>query len=793
MFKSRFKIALRNLWHRRLYSMINVIGLAVGITASFLIFLYVHFELSYDRFQSNADRIYRLVTDIRTPSGTNSLGSAAGPMSVQMKADFPEVESFVRFSPNSILITKGNVKFQEDQTLFADSSVFSVFDFPLLKGNPHTALKEPFSIVLSKTASKKYFGDSDPLGQIVQMTGWRVPARVTGIMKDIPENSQIKADMLVSMTTITENWDTGSDNQWDNFNYITYLLLKPGTNAFRLQAKFPAFLEKHIGQQMKSNQMFYTLSLEPLKSVYLHSKYGGLVSGNIKYVYILSVIGLFILLIAAINFINLTTARATERAKEVGIRKLIGAARMELTRQFMGESLMLSMIAFLCSLILSSLLLPLFNQLAGKPVSNGIFSNGFNVPFLLLLSLTIGLLAGIYPALVLSGFKPIQVLNGRFATGNKGILLRKSLVIAQFTISIILIIGTLVVYRQLHFMRNHDLGFNKDQTLVITSNGDPMAPDFKQEISSFPRVISTAFSSSIPGSDISKELTQIENNSGQMQPATLNLCWVDDNYLTQYHMKLMAGRPFSKDYPADSLGSLILNETAVREFGYSSPEQALGKRFVQGDMQGRIIGIVKDFHFASLQQSIEPLAFRETNHLLYYISIKVSTNGLPNTISEIQKRWEKLIPNRPFDYFFLDEFFDNQYRTETRFGNLFEYFAVLVILISCLGLLGLSSYSTLQRTKEIGIRKVLGGTVSSIVILISRDFMQLIVIAFVLASPLAWWLMNNWLQDFAYRINISWGIMLAAGITAFLVAMFTIGFQAVKASLANPIKSLRTE
>ena len=793
MFKSYFKTAFRNLKRHWAFFVINITGLTAGMTACFLIFLYVSFELSYDNFNKKANRIYRIVSELRTSSGTDNNYYTSGPMALNMKTDFPEIQSMVRYAPNSILIRKGDVKFQEEQTLFADSSVFSIFDFHLLNGNPHAALEEPFSIVLSKTAAKKYFGSSDPVGQIVEMTGWRIPARVTGIMEDIPENSQLKADMLISMTTISKNWNTDLDKNWRDFNCISYILLKPGANAENLQEKLPAFLQRHYGQEMKANQLYYTLFLEPLKKVYLYTRFGGMVTGNINYVYIFSVIAIFVLLIACINFINLTTARATERAKEVGVRKLIGASRKQLAKQFFGESLIHCLAAFVFSIILSYFLLPFFNHLAGKTISGSIFSNARNILSLLLLGVIVGFVAGSYPAIVLSSYRPAWVLKGRFASGGKGAFLRRFLVVTQFTISIVLISGTLVVYRQLHYMRSQDLGFNKDQTLIIPTNGDPAATAFKEQVSSLPDISSTTFSSRIPGGAYDISLTGVENKSGEMQAMVVGSLQGDFNFPKQYELKLLAGRSFSRNYGTDSTKSIILNEAAINGFGYTSPEQAIGKTFVQWGDTGTIIGVVKDFNFNSLQYGVGPMSIRATNRMQSYISIKMRMANLPNTIASIRSNWNKLIPNRPFEYFFLDEFFDRQYRSEARFGNLFVNFAILAILISCLGLLGLASYVTLQRTREISIRKVLGASVSGLVSLLTRDFIKLVLVALFISIPFGWWIMNKWLQSFAYRIHIRWEIFGFAGLIVIGVALLTVSFQAVKAAVADPARNLRTE
>ncbi|HVG15654.1 MAG TPA: ABC transporter permease [Chitinophagaceae bacterium] len=793
MLKNYLKIAFRNLWRHRAFSFINIMGLTVGMAACFLIFLYVRFELTYDAFNTKADRIYRLVSNIKTPTEVIEAGGPSWAAPPNVKDEFPEVEAFVRFSGANFLVRKGDIKFQEENSLFADSSAFNVFDFELIKGNKATALRDELSIVFSETAAKKYFGNSDPMGQTLLLTSEGFPAKVTGIMKDIPENSGVKADMLVSMTTLTKKLSPGLDDQWGNYGASAYLLLKKNTNFKALEAKFPAFLEKRNGKEMKEHQMYATLLLEPLRDVYLRSKRDGKKTGNENNVYIFSVVGLFILLIACINFVNLTTARSAERAKEVGIRKVVGAAKMQLARQFVGESIIICIIAFLLALLLSALMLPSFNTLAGKIVSTGILSQGQYVLYLFIAALLIGVLAGIYPALVLSSFKPVTVLKGRFATGTKGILLRKGLVVAQFSISIALIIGTIVVYNQMSYMRDRDLGFSKDQMMIINADGDPGRHAFKQSIAGIPAVKSTSISSSVPGSGNPGAYSEIENKTGDLQIANLDLYFVDFDYINQFKIKMVAGRAFSRQFMTDTSKAMILNESAVKLFGYSSPEQAIGRRFKQWGREGQIVGVMKDFHFRGLQEPIKPLSMRIETDRTDLISVNLASANMPSTIAAIEKEWKKLIPNRPFSYSFLDEMFNKQYRGEERFGKLFLNFAILAIFISCLGLLGLASYSTNQRTKEIGIRKVMGASVQGIINLLSREFLALVFISFFIAMPVAWYFMHSWLKDFHYRTDISWWVFVLAGLMALLIAVLTVSFQAVRAAVTNPVKSLRAE
>jgi putative ABC transport system permease protein len=794
MLKSYFNIALRNLMRHKVFSLINISGLAVGMAACFLIYLYVHFETSYDNFHSKADRIYRVVTDVVTPSETDKIGITTAPVAINVKRDFPEVEDAVRFSRDEILVAKGDIKFQEKNTVFVDSTLFNLFDFQLLQGDKNTAVKEPLSIILSETAAKKYFGNTNALGQHLLLTGGAVNGTITGIMKDIPANSQIKADMFVSMSSFKAVYGQAtSDSEWTNHGFYTYLLLKPHTDAKVLEAKFPAFIERHHGEEARKLQMRDVLHLEPFRDVYLKSKLDGFETGSINNIYIFSVIAIFILLIACINFVNLTTARSAERAKEVGIRKVAGAGRLQLANQFIGESVIICLIAFVLAVVLCGLLLPLFNQLAGKVISTSIFNNPWNVTSLFLLSIGIGIIAGFYPSIVLSSYKPVNVLKGRFVTGNKGLLLRKGLVVFQFTISVVLIAGTIIVYLQLAYMRNQDLGFSKDQVMVINTNYDKNKGIFKESLASIPGVISSTFSSSVPGSGHTSAYSEMQNKSGETQKTNLDLYFVDFDYINQYKLKIVAGRGFSHNFTTDSTQAMVVNETAARSLGYSKPADAVGRNFDQWGRKGKIIGVLKDFHYHSLQQSIKPLVMRIETWGYGLISIKMSSANLGTTVKEVESKWKQLIPNRPFEYYFLDDFLYKQYKAEDNFGNLFLNFAILAIFISCLGLLGLASYSTIQRTKEIGVRKVLGASVSGIVGLLSKDFIKLVIVAIVIAIPITWMTMNKWLDVFAYKITISWWIFLAAGILAVLVAISIVSFQAIKAALMNPVMSLRSE
>ncbi|MEM6841776.1 MAG: ABC transporter permease [Bacteroidota bacterium] len=794
MFRNYFKVATRNLVKHKFYAIINVLGLAIGMTCCLLIFLYVDHELSYDSFHSKADRIYRVVTDIKTPTETLNISTTSAPMAAYMKTDFPEVENMVRLDDARLLIQQGAQIFQEDESMFADSTFFQVFDFSLLQGNPNTALVAPFSIVLTKDAAKRYFGDKDPLGQRLRMEG-EYDLTVTGVMQNIPENSNFTFDILLSLSTRLEKLYPEGSEQWGNFGYQSYVLLSEQANSIIAESKLPDLLAKYTDNEEEGVSMTYQLFLEPLSDTYF-SERGAPKTGSLTNVKIFSVIAAFILLIACINFMNLATARATERAKEVGVRKAVGAIRQQLTIQFLCESLLLSVFAFIVALLFTELLIPAFNYLSGKVITTSIFQHLYYLPLFLAIALGVGLLAGIYPALALSRFKSVAILRGRFSSSQRGVILRKVLVTAQFAISIMLIAGTVVVYIQLDYMRNQALGFKKDQMLVIDFRGDDAIREkidaFKQQLGTQPSVQSVSASSSVPGENNNGAFTKIENPAGDMQASNLNLFYVDHNFLKQYEMEVVAGRRFSEDFSTDT-SALIVNEALTKSYGYSTPEDIIGKSFSQWGVEGEIIGVVKDYHFKSLRQEIEPLTIRLEPTVARFFSLNVSADDMPATIAAVQEQWQTLAPQRPFNYFFLDEAFDQKYRAEERFGRLFIYFAGVAVFIACLGLLGLISYTIVQRTKEIGIRKVLGATESSIVQLLSKDFLALVLISFVIATPVAWYVLQQWLADFAYRTPMHWWVFVLAGLTATFIAMLTVSVQSVKAAVSNPVDALRNE
>jgi putative ABC transport system permease protein len=758
--------------------------------------MYVRFELSYDNFHKNGDQIYRVVTDVKTPTELIEAEITSGPMGPNMKTDFPEVLNMVRLDPTTMLVQKDGNSFREEHVISADSTFFRIFTFPLIMGNEATALKEPFSVVLSESTARKYFRDTNPLGQTLQIGGNKYTVKVTGIIKDVPENSHMPFDIILSMTTTTIGLKYALDENWGNFGIHTYVLLPAGYDAAKLEKKLPAFMEQHIGARMKESKMSYTLHLEALKDVYMNSKRPAPVKGSTTNTYIFSVIAAFILLIAMINFVNLATARATERAREVGVRKAIGAYTTQLKVQFLCETVMLSMIAFVVSLLLCQLLLPAFNVLAGKEIAHNIFKST-DVLWFLVIAAGVGLLAGIYPAVVLSSYKPVVVLKGAFHSSAKGLLLRRGLVVFQFVITIFLIAGVIIIYNQLSYLQNHKLGFNKDQVMVLDFGDVENMKDkwaaIKQQVAQQPGVEGAVFSSAVPGGFENSAYSNLETKSGDMQASNINLYFVDFDFVKQYEVKILAGRGFSADMATDSTQAMLVNESVVSSLGYSKPEDIIGKRYSQWGSEGKIIGVMQNFNYHSLKKEVSPLTMRIGPGNFSKVSVSVHAGDLKQTLAGLEKVYSEYAPNAPFNPYFLDESFDKEYRGDYRFGRLVLMAVILAIVLATLGLLGLISYIVVQRTKEIGIRKILGASVSNILFLLSKDFLALVIVALLIATPLAWYIMYHWLQDFAYRISIQWWVFVLAGGVAVIIAMATVSLQTVKAAFVNPVKSLKAE
>ena len=809
MIKNYFKIALRNLWKNKSFSAINIFGLAIGIATCLLISLYVLDELNYDKYNKNANRIFRVDADIKFGGDEQKLAVAPDPLAFTFVKDYPEVVSAVRFrNYGPSLVKKGNENIKEERIIYTDSTLFDVFTLPMIAGNPKKALTDPNSVVITESIAKKYFNSTNVVGKTLQFDN-RTDFKITGVIKDLPEASHFKFDFFVALAGVKE----ATQNIWLSFNFNTYLLLRKDADVNSFKKKFDDVMAKYMWPQaeqlmhidpkdFKKSGNYVNLSLMPLTKIHLHSDRIAELGPNsdVQIVYIFSVIAIFILLVACVNFMNLSTARSANRAKEVGIRKVLGTQRKNLVTQFLTEAILMSMIAFVLAMAIAFLLLPYLNNLAAKNLTLSVTEHPLMLPVLIGFTIIVGLVAGSYPAFYLSSFRPVQVLKGTLAGGFKRSYLRSSLVVFQFFISIVLIIATIVIYNQLGYIRNKKLGFNREQVILVKDAYvlDKKAETFKQEVLKYPEVVSGAKSGYLPVASSSRDSESLfpEGKIENDKAVTSQFWTVDNDYIKTFGMEIVDGRDFSKDLLTDS-DAVIINEAAVKLFGFTG--NPIGRKITKiRDLTKKetkdymVIGVVKNFNYESLRQNIGALCMRmgPDNNT---ISFRLKTGNIEQTISNIQRTWKSIAPNEPFTYSFLNEEFDNMYRSEQRSGKIFISFAVLAIFIACLGLFGLATYAAEQRIKEIGIRKVLGATVANIVAMLSGDFLKLVLIAALIAFPVAWWGMNKWLQDFAYRINIRWWIFLIAGISALLIAMLTVSFKAIKAAITNPVKNLRTE
>jgi putative ABC transport system permease protein len=817
MLKNFLQIAIRSFTKRKGYSILNLLGLTIGITCCLLIFEYVAYERSYDSYNKNANRIFR-VQESDYQGGRLEVrwaptSPAVGPT---LKKDFPEIENFCRLIQWNVQLINpaNNALFSEQKSYMADNSTLSVLQMPLVKGNPATALTAVNTIVLSEKTAHKYFGNEDPIGKTLynEVAGERRPLEVTGIFKDLPSNSHLVIDMLISYPTVRhyigadKNPKDPTETVWTWSDYYTYIQLKPGADWHTLQAKLPDFTNRHYNSlpENKAQNDYYTLELYPLTDIHLYSHYGeeAEANGDGSSVSFIFLIAFFIAAIAWVNYINLATARSLERAREVGVRKVLGALRTDLIRQFLVESLLLNGLALILALIIAWSFSPLFNQLAGRTIDTPIFLPLTYWEIFAALFIGGAFLSGLYPAFVLSRYNPVSVLKGLFKNSTGGQFLRKGLIIGQFAASILLIAGTIIVYNQVHYMRNQTLGVNIDQTLVVPGTGsfgdsvfNTVYPAFKEDILGLKDVSAITGTSDIPGTEITWSTNWQRLNGNPKKNYTLRHLSVDFDYFKYYGLKLIAGRAFSKDFPTDNK-AVILNESAIHEFGYARPEDAIGETLHGNQDQigtVHVIGVAADFHQEGLQRAIAPLAILMNLGTSNFYSVRIDPASAPQTIAAIKTVWQRHFPADPFRYFFLDDYFNKQYAENERFGAVFGLFAGLAIFIACLGLLGLSAYNVIQRTKEIGIRKVLGASTNHLLFILSRDFLLLVGFAFLIAVPITWWAMDKWLQEFAYRIHIGWWIFAIAGALAFSIALLTVGLQALKATLANPVKSLRTE
>ncbi|WP_077923205.1 ABC transporter permease [Spirosoma sp. 209] len=807
MLQSYVKIAWRNLVRNRAFSAINIVGLALGLATCLLIMLFVLDELSYDRYNDKADRMVRVVFHAVMNGGEINEANVMPPVAQTLKADYPEVEDATRIhTVGSPGITVGDKSFRDDQLAYVDSNFLQVFTLPLIQGDAKTALIQPNTAVITQEMARKYFGNENPLGKFVTIKSWNALFKVTGVMNKMPVNSHFHFDMFMSMAGVSD----AKSPTWMTSGFFTYLVLNKGYNPKQLEAKLPQMVSKYMGPQIqkvfglnmtqfrqKGNDIAFLL--QPLTDIHLHSNLTGEMdaNGDVQYVYIFGAIAVFMLLIACINFMNLSTAGASKRAKEVGIRKVLGSVRQSLANQFLIESLLLTMIALVLAIGIVYLALPLFNDLAGKTLTLNFGESVWLLPSLLLLGVLVSILAGSYPAFFLSSFKPIVVLKGTKFTGDKkSIGLRSGLVVVQFSISIILMIGTTVVYRQLSYIQNKRLGYSKEQVLVLPDTWQLAKKEevFRNQIMQDPRVVRVSMSGYLPAGPSYNNNYMMYSESNPDQFVKGLRYDVDYEYIPTLGMEMAAGRNFAKEYGTDSSG-VILNETAVRTFGWHG--NAVGKSIGHTENDGlkrtyRVIGVVKDFHFRSLHESISPLVMilgRNNGTMI----VKAKTKDVSGLLASLENQWKQLATDAPFTYSFLDKRFNDTYLAEQKTGRILGLFAGLTIFVACLGLFGLATFTAEQRTKEIGVRKVLGASVASIVGLLSKDFLKLVLIAILLAVPVAWYVMDKWLQSFAYKIDMAWWVFALAGVLAVGIALLTVSFQSVKAALMNPVQSLRSE
>lgn len=800
MFFNYLKIALRNIRRHKGYSFINISGLAIGMAVCALIMMWVMDELSYDRFHEKGDRIYRLTMDVQAGTNLHTPYSLT-PAAKAIVRDFPEVINAARISrPSRVTLKYEDNVFQEEMVGYAENSIFDIFTFPFVSGDSKSALEAPYSIVITESMAKKYFGSENPLGKILRIDNEQDYA-VTGVVKDIPRNSHFTFNMIRSFETLYKEKNV-NDDRWLDIRFFSYLLLDEQADAGELEQKLPAFVNKHIGQQLKAMGGSLNFFLQPLTRIHLYSDFESDISanGDIAYIILFSGIALFVLIIAGINFINLSTARSATRAQEVGMRKTLGAVRSRLIRQFLGESLIYSFLAMILAVALLMLSLPLFNGLVGRELSANFMQTPWLIPVFLGLAVIAGIFAGSYPAFFLSSFQPILVLKGLLKAGASNSHFRRFLVIFQFVISVTLIIGTMAVYKQIVFMKNVKLGFDKENVVVIPGMTDSMRKAYRSirnELLSLAGVINVGASVIVPsrGRLIAPILPE---GFAENQVQSMEYLDVDAHYIPTMGMEIVAGRNFSDELATDQDESVIINETAAKKFGWDDP---LGKKFIfrTGEAGARetiymsVIGVVKDFHMHSLREKIEPLIIFYDYSSLRSFSIRIASDNITHTMDLLKNKWKKLDPNRPFVYLFLDDSFDSLYRTEERLQNITFYFGLLAIFIGCLGLFGMASFTAEQRTKEIGIRKVLGASVVGIVRLLARESMLLVAIANLIAWPVAYYALNRWLENFAYRTHVGWEIFVLAGILALAIALITVSYQAISAALANPVDSLRYE
>lgn len=795
MFGNYLLIAFRNLRKHFSYSIINIAGLGLGLATCLLLSLWIRHELSYDTFHTKLDRIYR--PSMEYSFGGQTKGVSVSPTIVlpTLQKEFGEVETGVRLynsaSFRPFIVRKGETMFEESRFYYADSTLFDVFDFKLVKGNPATALEGLNNMVLTQSMAKKYFGETDPIGQTLNINN-RTDYVVTGVVEDLPSNSMIRFDFVASFSSL------GAELQWWSANYQTYVVLTPQADVAAVESKFNEIVKEALGSEITNSGDYVKYIFWPMKDIYLRS---GLqepeLTGSIDYVYIFSAIAILILVIACINYVNLATAKAADRAKEVGVRKVVGALRKQLITQFIGESIIITSVAFVVALFLSSAALQLFNSLTGKEFTQAmVFDPGFLLLSLLILA-AIALLAGLYPALVITGFKPVNILKGNFRTSGRGVWLRKSLVVFQFTVSIVLVIGTIVIMKQVGYIHNKKLGYEKDNVVMLPLDRTTRAvyPQLRTELLRRGNVVAVGSATEAPVRIQAGYSVNLPGNSerGMLIAAAP----IDDGYIPATGIEVIAGRNFTESdlqrMVKDTVSAFILNEVAAQELGLEV-DNAVGTQLRMSGRKGEVVGIVRDFHFASLHEKIKPLLFFVEPDQASFYFVRLAPGRTEAALQDLKEVCATLTPHRPFEYEFLNERYAQLYSSEQKMGTVCSAFATLAIIIACLGLLGLVAFAAAQKTKEIGIRKVMGASAPSIVVLITKDFTILVIAAIVLGVPLSWYLMEQyWLVNFEYRTDIGVVPFALAALGCLLVSFGTAGYQAIKASMVNPAHTLRNE
>lgn len=815
MIKNYFKIAWRNIRKNKFSSFVNIFGLAVGLTCCMLISLYLYHEFSYDKYNKNISRLYQVGTHFHLGEKDNKSAGTPSPMAPAMQQEFPEIEKTARllnlFVDDKTLLqfneTSGASRsFYETKGYMADSTFFQLFDYDFIEGNGQTALMEPNTIVISEEIAQKMFGKEPALDKMIHVnsnTNGSGNYRVTGVFRPRIEPSHIDARFFISLSSdgYGEYVRTATDFASNNM-FFTYLLLKKDADGKALEAKFPAFVEKYMRKDLTAAGFNKKQFLVPVKDIHLHSDFDNKVQvyGNLTYLYILASVAVFILLIACINFMNLATARSAKRAAEVGIRKVLGAEKRQLLKQFFGEAMMLALFSFILALLLLQLLLPFFSRLSGMSGNFQLWNHPSMLIIFVLLAVITGFVAGSYPALYLSAFRPIKVLKGRFVNSLSAVNFRKALVVFQFAISAILIISVIAIGRQMSYMRGKDLGFDKEQQVVIplrSDNAKKIYTAMKSELSRDKQIVSIGASFYYPGIFNPSDMNFYRETKTVNDAVNLKMNFADRNFMQTLGIKPVAGRVFADEFPADTNYRLVVNEAAVAKLGFANAEEAIGQQLVfdwrDSSYKFEVIGVVKDFNFEGLKLPIGPFAFQAVNSSFNYIVAHIGAGDPGPALQNISATWKRLNPNEPFEYSFLDEDFQKNYEAESRLSALVRYFMTIAICLCCLGLLGLVTFSAEQRTKEIGIRKVLGSSVPGIVGLLSKDFLKLVLIGNLIAIPIAWFIMNKWIQDFAYRTTLSWWLFALAAVASLAIAMLTLSVQAIKAAVTNPVKSLRTE